>query len=69
MADGTEFTSEVEDPKGDWRNPVTQQELERKFSDLAARQIEDEARIRRIIDFVTGIHLVDDVGELFGLIR
>lgn len=68
LTDGTEFTSEVKDPKGDWRNPVTQEELEQKFINLAAREIKDEARIKRIVDFVTGIHEVDDVGKLFALI-
>ena len=68
MADGTEYTSEITDPKGDWRNPVTQQELEKKFINLAAREIEDEDKIRRIVAFVTVIHEVDDVGELFALI-
>jgi 2-methylcitrate dehydratase PrpD len=68
MADGTEFTSEVENPKGDWRNPVTQEELERKFINLAAREIKDQERIRSIVDFVTGIHEADDVSQLFALI-
>ncbi len=68
MADGTTYTAEVEDPKGDWRNPVTQQELEEKFIKLAAREIEDQERITRIVDFVTGIHEADDVGHLFTLI-
>jgi 2-methylcitrate dehydratase PrpD len=68
MEDGTEYTSEVEDPRGDWRNPVTQKGLEEKFTRLAAREIEDEERIERIIDFVTGIHAVDDVSRLFTLI-
>jgi 2-methylcitrate dehydratase PrpD len=68
MEDGTQFTSEVEDPKGDWRNPVTQQELEQKFFNLAVREIEDEERIEHIIDFVTGIHRADNVGRLFALI-
>jgi 2-methylcitrate dehydratase PrpD len=68
MADGTEYTSEVEDPKGDWRNPVTQQELEQKFINLASREIGDRESIQRIIDFVTGIHAVDDVSKLFALI-
>jgi 2-methylcitrate dehydratase PrpD len=68
MADGTEYTSEIEDPKGDWRNPVTQEELEQKFINLAAREIEDHENIRRIVDFVTGIHEVDDVSGLFALI-
>ncbi len=68
MEDGTAFTSEVEDPKGDWRNPVSQEDLEEKFTHLAAREIEETERIGRIIDFVTGIHAVDDVSKLFTLI-
>lgn len=68
MEDGTEYTSEVENPKGDWRNPVTQAELEEKFTNLAAREIKDEERVDQIIDFVTGIHKVDNVGKLFDLL-
>jgi 2-methylcitrate dehydratase PrpD len=67
MEDGTEYTSEIENPKGDWRNPVTQEELEQKFISLATREIKDRERIERIIDFVTAIHEVDDVGKLFEL--
>lgn len=69
MEDGTEYSSEIENPKGDWRNPVTQAELEGKFTNLAGREIRDEERINQIIDFVTGIHEVDDVGKLFELLR
>jgi 2-methylcitrate dehydratase PrpD len=68
LTDGTEFTSEVRDPKGDWRNPVTQEELEQKFINLAAREIKDKARIKHIVDFVTGMHEIDDVSKLFSLI-
>jgi 2-methylcitrate dehydratase PrpD len=68
MKDGTRYTSEVEDPKGDWRNPVMQEELEAKFTNLVARQIKDRERIRRIVELVTGIDKVDDVGKLFDLI-
>lgn len=69
MDDGTEYSSEVENPKGDWRNPVTQAELETKFINLAAREIEDEQQISRIVDFVTGIHEADDVSKLFELLH
>jgi 2-methylcitrate dehydratase PrpD len=68
MENGEEYTSVVDDPKGDWRNPVTQDELEEKFTSLATREIEDEDRIQRIIDFVTNIHEVDDVGVLYTLV-
>ena len=68
IGDGTEYTSEVENPKGDWRNPVTQEELEAKFTNLAAREIKDARTIERIVDLVTGIHAVDDVRRLFELL-
>jgi len=68
MEDGTEYTSVVDNPKGDWRNPVTQEDLEGKFIKLAMREIKDEEKVARIVDFVTGIHEVEDVSKLFALI-
>jgi len=67
MQDGTEYTSEVEDPKGDWRNPVTQRDLEEKFIRLARREVVDETRIAAIVELVTGIHEVEDIRKLFTL--
>ncbi|MBN1318759.1 MAG: MmgE/PrpD family protein [Anaerolineales bacterium] len=67
MDDGVEYTSVIDDPKGDFRNPVTQQELEAKFFKLAQREIKDEAKIRNIISFVNNIGDADDVAELFKL--
>jgi 2-methylcitrate dehydratase PrpD len=66
MEDGTEYTSVVDDPKGDYRNPVTQQDLENKFRNLALHQL-DAARVERIVQFVTHIEDVQDIGELFAL--
>jgi 2-methylcitrate dehydratase PrpD len=67
MEDGTEYTSTVDDPKGDYRNPVTQGELEDKFRGLASREL-DRERVERIIAMVSNIHEVADIGELFTLI-
>ena len=67
MEDGSEYTSVVDDPKGDYRNPVSQEELEDKFRKLARREL-DEERVERIIDFVKNIHDAEDVGDLFALI-
>jgi 2-methylcitrate dehydratase PrpD len=69
MVDGTQYTSEVEDPKGDWRNPVTQQDIEAKFAKLATREIEDEGRVQGIIDFVQNLQAADRIDGLFSLIR
>jgi 2-methylcitrate dehydratase PrpD len=66
MADGAEYTSVIADPKGDYRNPVTQEELESKFRKLALREL-DEARVERIIALVRNIQKVDDIGALFAL--
>jgi 2-methylcitrate dehydratase PrpD len=66
MDDGTEYTSVVEDPKGDYRNPVTQQELEDKFRGLAGREL-DEARVEGIVSLVNNLQKVENIGELFSL--
>jgi 2-methylcitrate dehydratase PrpD len=68
MEDGTEYTSVIDDPKGDYRNPVTQEELEAKFANLARREIADDAKIQRIIAFINNIEQAEDIGELFTLI-
>jgi 2-methylcitrate dehydratase PrpD len=68
MEDGEEYTSVVDDPKGDFRNPMTQEEIETKFIKLARREIAGIDQIRRIIDFVRDIHKASDIGELFTLI-
>jgi 2-methylcitrate dehydratase PrpD len=67
MKDGAEYTSVVDDPKGDYRNPVTQQELEDKFRNLARREL-DEGRVEQVISFVMNVQDTDDVGGLFSLI-
>jgi 2-methylcitrate dehydratase PrpD len=69
MEDGTEYTVQVDDPKGDWRNPVSQGDLEAKFTHLAQREIHDEGRIREIIAYVRDIHLSPDINELFALLN
>ncbi len=66
MEDGKEYTSVIDDPKGDYRNPVTQDELEEKFRKLALREL-DGAQVERIISLVGDIHEVDDIGALFAL--
>jgi 2-methylcitrate dehydratase PrpD len=66
MEDGTEYTSVIDDPKGDNRNPVTQQDMEEKFGRLARRELDAE-RVERLIEFVQNVDRVDDIGALFSL--
>jgi 2-methylcitrate dehydratase PrpD len=66
MEDGAAYTSVIDDPKGDYRNPVTQQQLENKFRALARRELDDE-RVENVIALVKNLHEVEDIGELFSL--
>lgn len=66
MNDGTEYSSVVDDPKGDYRNPVTQQELEDKFRKLAGREL-DQERIESLVALVAHLDEIDDIGELFAV--
>jgi len=69
MDDGTEYTAEVMDPKGDFRNPLTPEEFNRKFVDLAKREIPNPGNIQKIIDLVRDFDKVDDVSRLFALLK
>jgi 2-methylcitrate dehydratase PrpD len=66
--DGRQFTSQVDYPKGDPENPVTDGELIDKFEFLASDTI-SIPRIRRIVDTVMNLETVKDINELTGLLR
>ena len=67
MDNGQEFTSIIDNPKGDHRNPMTQEEIEQKFADLVRIEIPDEDRIRDIIGFINELEKADDINTLFPL--
>ncbi len=68
MEDGSEYTSVIDDPKGDFRNPMSQEEIEAKFTNLVRREIDDEDCIRKIIDYVRNLEDKNNISELFSLI-
>ena len=68
MEDGTEYSAVVDDPKGDWRNPVTHEDIESKFTDLVKRVTDDDERIKEIIDYVNTLETQASIGDLFSLI-
>ena len=68
MEDGTEYVSVIDDPKGDFRNPMTEHEIDQKFINLARREISDDGRIAEIVQFVRNLEHVDDVSRLFSLL-
>jgi 2-methylcitrate dehydratase len=66
--DGREFTQQLDYPKGDPRNPLTDQEVEEKFEALAGPVMTPEAR-RRAIDAIWSLEKQASVTELMKLFR
>lgn len=69
MKDGTTYESVINDPKGDWRNPVTYEDVENKFRKLANRIYKDESRTEEIIAFVKDLENQTDMSELMKLVN
>ena len=69
MEDGTEYTAVVDDPKGDWRNPVTYADVQEKFRTLANSVYSDPARTEKIVAFVDNIENEKDMSVLMALVN
>ena len=69
LTDGTTYESVIDDPKGDWRNPVTYGDVENKFRKLANRIYKDESRTEKIIAFVKDLENQTDMSELMKLVN
>ena len=66
--DGREFSQQLDYPKGDPRNPLTDAEIEEKFDALAEPVMSREAR-RRAIDAIWSLEKKTNVSELMKLFR
>ena len=66
--DGRSFTKQLDYPKGDPRNPLTDQEIEEKFSALAEGVLSKSAQ-RRVQDAVWNLERVGSVSELMALME
>jgi 2-methylcitrate dehydratase len=64
--DGREFTKQLDYPKGDPRNPLTDGEIEEKFDALASPILSREAR-QRIKDAVWGLESLPSISKLMEL--
>lgn len=69
MKDGRKLEAIVDDPKGDWRNPVTFDDVREKFRVLANRVYSDPTRTEKIIRFVDGLEDQSDMSELMSLVN
>ena len=67
-ADGREFTRQLDYPKGDPRNPLTDREVEEKFEALAEPVLSQAAR-RKVIDTVGNLEKLASVTELMQLLN
>ncbi len=66
--DGSEFITQLDYPKGDPRNPLSDGEVEEKFEALAEPIMSPAAR-RRAIDAIWGLEKQTSVNELMRLFR
>lgn len=66
--DGREFTTQLDYPKGDPRNPLTDSEVEEKFEALAG-PVMSRAACRRAIDAIWDLDQQTSVTELMKLFR
>lgn len=69
MKDGSKFEAVIDDPKGDWRNPVTYEDVENKFRTLANRVYKDKDRAEKIISFVNDLENQTDISQLLVLVN
>ncbi|HTW31256.1 MAG TPA: MmgE/PrpD family protein [Candidatus Sulfotelmatobacter sp.] len=66
--DGRSFSKQLDYPKGDPRNPLTDQELEEKFAALADGVLSTKAQ-QRVKDAVWSLERVGSVSELMALMQ
>jgi 2-methylcitrate dehydratase len=66
--DGREFTKQLDYPKGDPRNPLTDKEIEEKFEALAGPVMSPEAR-HRAMDAIWNLEKQSSVTELMKLFK
>jgi 2-methylcitrate dehydratase len=66
--DGREFTTQLDYPKGDPRNPLTDKEVEEKFEALAEPVMSREAR-RRAMDAIWNLEKQPSVTALMKLFK
>ncbi|MBP2650612.1 MAG: 2-methylcitrate dehydratase PrpD [Firmicutes bacterium] len=69
MKDGKKYEAVVEDPKGDWRNPVRFNDVKDKFRGLANRIYSDPLRTDRIIEFIENLENQRDMSRLLDLVN
>jgi len=68
MKDGSRYETAVDDPKGDWRNPVAPEEIENKFRTLSDMVWHSPEKTDRVIRFVQDLEDQPDLSLLAGIL-
>jgi 2-methylcitrate dehydratase len=66
--DGRSYSKQLDFPKGDPRNPLTDAEIEEKFGALADRVLTPAAQ-KKVKDAVWNLERVDSIGKLMALME
>jgi 2-methylcitrate dehydratase len=66
--EGRSFAEKLDYPKGDPRNPLTDQEIEEKFSALADGVLSSQAQ-KKLKDGIWGLEKISSVSKLMGLMK
>ena len=67
MRGGKTYTDRVDFPKGDSRNPMTEEEIKEKFTYLTTRRLNKKQR-EEIIEFILNIEGRDSLSRLFSIL-
>ena len=67
-SDGQSFTEQLDYPKGDPRNPLTDQEIEEKFSALADGVLSTKAQ-QKLKEAIWSLEKIGSVSKLMGLMK
>jgi len=68
IKDGSVFTKQLDYPKGDPRNPLTDAEIEEKFSALAEGVLSEKAQ-KKLIDAIWNLEKIGSVSKLMALMK
>jgi 2-methylcitrate dehydratase len=66
--DGSEFTKQLDYPKGDPRNPLSDREIEEKFQALA-EPVMTKAAMKRAIDAIWSLENTNSVSDLMRVFK
>src|SRR5215467_10042879 len=66
--DGQTFTKQLDYPKGDPRNPLTDAEVEEKFSALAEGVLSDQAQ-KKLVEAIWNLEKVGAISKLMALMK